>query len=144
MMDGYVALFFSSFVAATLLPVSSEVVLAVLVASGRLDPVVLWTTASVGNTLGATVNWMMARWCLRWSDRRWFPFKPPQVVRAAQFFREYGLWTLLLSWLPFVGDPLTFVAGLLGVKFPLFITLVFIGKAGRYAVLTILADRAFG
>lgn len=143
MIEGYLALFVSSFIAATLLPTSSEAVLASLIAMDRFDIVALWTTASVGNTLGATVNWLLGRWCLSWSAEPWFPFKPPQVERTTRFFRKYGVWTLLLSWLPIVGDPLTFVAGLLRVSFPIFVALVFAGKAGRYAVFAILADRAF-
>jgi membrane protein YqaA with SNARE-associated domain len=141
--EGYLALFISSFVAATLLPASSEAVLASLIAMDQFDAVALWTTASVGNTLGASVNWLLGRWCMRWSTESWFPFKPPQVERASRVFSKYGAWTLLFSWLPVVGDPLTFVAGLLRTSFPIFVVLVFAGKAGRYAVLAILADRAF-
>lgn len=143
MIEGYLALFFTSFVAATLLPASSEAVLATLIAMNKFDPLALWTTASVGNTLGATVNWVLGRWCMRWSGESWFPFRPPQIERASRAFGRYGSWTLLFSWIPIVGDPLTFVAGLLRVGFPLFVVLVFAGKAGRYAVLVILADRAF-
>lgn len=143
MIEGYLALFFSSFVAATLLPASSEAILTSLIAMDQFDVVALWATASVGNTLGASVNWLLGRWCMRWSAEPWFPFKPAQVERASRVFGKYGAWTLLLSWLPAVGDPLTFVAGLLRIGFPQFVVLVFAGKAGRYAVLAVVADRAF-
>lgn len=143
MIEGYIALFISSFVAATLLPTSSEAVLASLVAMGGFDSIALWTTASIGNTLGASVNWLLGRWCLSWTTESWFPFKSLQIERATRIFRKYGVWMLLLSWLPIVGDPLTFVAGLLRVNFPLFVGLVFVGKAARYAVLAVVADQAF-
>ena len=144
MIEGYLTLFLGSFAAATILPLSSEAAVAALIATREFDPAALWATASIGNTLGAILNWLLGRFCLRWKDRAWFPVKPPQIERAGRCFARYGVWMLLLSWLPVLGDPLTFVAGLLRVRFALFLALVFAGKAGRYAALILLAEHAFG
>jgi membrane protein YqaA with SNARE-associated domain len=133
-MEAYLGLFATSFLAATVLPAQSELLLAGLL-SADYPALPLWIWASAGNTLGAAVNWAMARYLLRFRERRWFPFPELKLVRAQRWFRRYGVWTLLFAWLPIVGDALTFVAGLMGVRFPLFLLLTFIGKAGRYGVL---------
>lgn len=135
MLEGYLGLFLSAFLAATLVPFSSEALLAGLQASGEFDLVWLFAAAAAGNTLGSAANWLLGRFCLHWQDRRWFPFSPEQLARAADRFRHYGMWSLLFAWLPVVGDPLTFAAGVLRAPFWLFLLLVGIGKAGRYAVL---------
>lgn len=137
-------LFASAFLAATILPFSSEAVLAALTVTDGADVVLLWAVASAGNILGAVVNWLLGRFCLRWSDRRWFPVKPTELERAQRWFTRYGLWSLLFAWVPIVGDPLTVVAGLLKVRLVWFVPLVAIGKGGRYAVVIVLAEGAFG
>ncbi len=134
MIDGYVALFLSALLAATIVPFSSEALLGGMLLAGAFDPVRLWAVASLGNTLGAAVNWALGRFCLRWQDHRWFPAKRESVQRAGVWFARYGVWSLLFAWVPIVGDPLTFVAGALRVQFWKFLLLVAIGKAGRYAV----------
>ena len=141
-MEGYVGLFLSALLAATVLPVSSEAVLVGLMAAGDYDMIWLWFLASLGNVLGAAVNWGLGRFCLRWQDRRWFPVDKEKLDRAGRWFSRYGVWSLLLAWVPFIGDPLTFAAGVLRVNFWLFLLLVSIGKAGRYAVV-ILAAQGF-
>lgn len=133
-MEGYLTLFLAAFLAATIVPFWSEVLFAGLLATGH-DPLWLWAWASAGNTLGAGVNWALARWALHWQDRRWFPFKKEQLGRAQAWFQRYGVWSLLLAWLPVGGDALTFVAGLMKVRWPVFFLLTFIGKATRYAIL---------
>jgi membrane protein YqaA with SNARE-associated domain len=127
----YLALFAAAFVAATLVPFFSEVGVVGLIATGR-DPAVVVVVASTGNTLGSLVNWILGRCLLRFEDRRWFPFPPQRRARAEAWFKRYGVWSLLLAWLPVVGDPLTFVAGLLRVPLGLFLVLVAIGKTARY------------
>jgi membrane protein YqaA with SNARE-associated domain len=92
----------------------------------------------LGNTLGAVVNWLLGRWLLAYADRRWFPFKAQQLKRAQGWFNRYGSWTLLLSWMPVGGDALTFVAGMMRVRFSLFLLLVAIGKGLRYWLLVLL------
>ena len=133
-MNGYLGLFLSAFLAATILPFSSEAVLAGLTAAGGFDMVLLWGVATVGNTLGAMVNWVLGRWCLHWQDRKWFPFKQDDLNKADKWFAKWGVWSLLLSWVPIIGDPITFAAGFLRVNFWLFAILVLIAKGGRYLV----------
>jgi membrane protein YqaA with SNARE-associated domain len=134
-LDGYLALFAVSFAAATLLPLSSELMLTGFATSGAFDVLGLWLVASLGNVGGAIVNWSLGVSFQRWKDHRWFPFTHEQLDRASCFFARYGAWTLLFAWLPVIGDPLTLIAGVLGVRFTLFLALVAIGKAGRYAML---------
>jgi len=139
-LGGYIGLFLSAFLAATLLPLSSEAVLAALSRARGFDAVALLAVATLGNTLGAAVNWALGRFCLRWRDRTWFPFSPRQLDRAAGWFRRYGLWSLLFAWAPVVGDPLTFAAGVLQVRFAPFLILVALGKGARYAAVLWLAS----
>ena len=139
---GYGSLFLSAFLAATVLPLSSEAVLAALVAS---DGFVLWllvALASIGNILGACVNWILGRYCLHWQDRKWFPISPPALERASRWFSRHGQYSLLLAWVPVIGDPLTVTAGLLKLRFSRFLLLVAVGKILRYVVLA-LAAREF-
>lgn len=139
-MDGYLGLFLSAFLAATIVPFSSEVVLATFYALDRQSMLALWAVASVGNTLGSFVNWLLGRFCLHWQDRRWFPVKPDRLARAQAWFSRYGIWSLLLAWLPVVGDPLTFAAGVLRVPVGVFLVLVAIGKTARYGVVLLAAQ----
>ena len=141
---GYGGLFVTAFLAATLLPLSSEAVLAALAAADGFDLLMLIAVATVGNTLGALVNWLLGRFCLRWRDRRWFPVDTARLDTASDWFRRYGVWSLLLAWVPVIGDPLTFVAGFLGVRLAYFLPLVALGKAARYAVIAGLARSLFG
>ena len=138
-MEGYLGLFFSALLAATILPFSSEAVLAALYAVDRYDAVLLWLVASVGNTLGGLVNWVLGRFCLHWRDRRWFPVTPQRLQRAQQWFGRYGTWALLFAGLPVVGDPLTFAAGVMRVNVWVFLVLVGIGKAARSALVLLAA-----
>ncbi len=137
---GYAGLFLSAFIAATLLPLYSEAVIVALSGAGGFDAVLLVAVATTGNTLGAVVNWALGKYCLHWSDRKWFPFKPTQLDRAGAWFRRYGEWSLLFAWAPVIGDPLTFVAGVLRVPFLPFLVLVAIGKCARYAVLVSITE----
>ncbi len=139
-MESYIGLFLSALLAATIVPFSSEVLFGGMVASGTFNAGSLLLAASTGNILGALVNWGLGRYCLRWRDRKWFPFSEPQLARASRFFNRYGVWSLLFAWVPVIGDPLTFAAGVLKVRFLLFILLVTISKTGRYALLLGLID----
>lgn len=138
MFFGYVSLFATGFIAATLLPASSEVLLLTLAQQGYA-PLGLWLAATSGNTLGSCVNWYLGKELLRFQHKRWFPVSPQQLHKAQLQFQRYGSWSLLLAWLPIVGDPLTLVAGTLRVRFSLFLMLVALGKGARYALLLVLA-----
>jgi membrane protein YqaA with SNARE-associated domain len=95
----------------------------------------LLAVASLGNTLGACVNWGLGRFASSMRDRSWFPANSSQLQRAENWYARWGVWSLLLSWMPFVGDPLTVIAGLLRTPFLIFVIVVAIAKTGRYAVL---------
>lgn len=127
-------LFAIAFVAATILPAQSELALVGLQLAGY-PIVVLVAVASVGNTLGAAVNWALGRGAERLKDRRWFPVSPAALDRASDWYRKWGRWSLLLSWAPIGGDALTVAAGVLREPFWSFIILVTIAKTGRYIVL---------
>jgi membrane protein YqaA with SNARE-associated domain len=132
-------LFASAFVASTILPMSSEAVLAAMAVAGSADRVLLFLVATAGNTLGAVVNWALGSYAAHWISGR-VARERLQFERASRWFQRWGVWCLLLSWLPVVGDPLTLVAGLLRTAFVPFVLLVLIGKASRYALILILAS----
>ena len=138
----YAGLFLAAFLAATLLPMQSEAVLAGLLVAGGQPVAALLAVASLGNILGSIVNWGLGRWLWQARDSRWFPANPAQIARAEAWYRRYGRWSLLFSWLPVVGDPLTLVAGLLREPLPVFLLLVTIGKVGRYLLVAELALQA--
>ena len=133
-------LFVASFLAATLLPAQSELILVGLAARGEHGLASLLATASVGNTLGSVLNWLLGWHLLRFRDRRWFPVKGASYERARSWFMKYGVWTLLLAWAPIVGDALTVVAGALRVSLSVFLALVVVGKTVRYVVLIALSQ----
>ena len=130
-MSALLALFASAFLAATILPFYSEIVLFKLLRDGG-DPALLVAVATLGNTLGAVVNWALGRYLLHFRDRRWFYFNERQIERAQNWFRRYGFWSLLLAWMPVGGDALTLIAGIMRVRLWLFLLLVGCGKGLRY------------
>ena len=129
-----ISLFVAAFLAATLLPGSSEIVLLAAQQQGY-NPWLLLLVATIGNVLGSVLNYVMGRYLLRYQDRSWFPFKADGLQRSERWFQRYGKWSLLLAWAPLIGDALTFVAGIMRVSPALFLLLVTVGKASRYAVL---------
>ena len=95
----------------------------------------LLTVASVGNVLGSLLNWYLGKYLQHFQQRRWFPVKPEQLEKASRWYLKYGKWSLLLSWVPIIGDPLTVIAGVLHEPFLPFLLLVTIAKVSRYLVL---------
>ena len=130
----YLSLFAISFLAATILPFSSELTLLGLIATSNYDNLLLLIIASFGNILGSVVNWALGYYSRNLTIKKWFPFKDKQIKKSSQWFSKYGKWSLLFAWVPVIGDPLTLVAGLLRVRFLYFIILVAIGKVSRYLV----------
>ena len=130
----YLSLFAISFLAATILPFSSELSLATLIATSDYDNLLLLIVASFGNVLGSVVNWALGSYSRNLTTKKWFPFKETQIERSSKWFRKFGKWSLLFAWVPVLGDPLTLVAGILRVKFIDFIILVAIGKVSRYLI----------
>ncbi|SMF70401.1 membrane protein YqaA, SNARE-associated domain [Xaviernesmea oryzae] len=131
----YAGLFSAAFIAATIFPMQSEAILVGLILTGKYSLAGLLLVATVGNTLGAAVNWFIGRGIERFRDRRWFPVTPEKLEKAQVWYQKYGKWSLLLSWLPIGGDGVTVAAGVLREPLPTFLVLVFIGKGIRYLVL---------
>jgi len=133
----YLSLFIISFLAATILPFSSELTLAGLVATSSYDNSLLLIIASLGNVLGSVVNWILGFYSRNLSTKRWFPFKDEQIEKSSKWFNKFGRWSLLFAWVPIIGDPLTLAAGLLRIRFIEFLVLVTIGKVSRYIIVFI-------
>lgn len=131
----YAALFLSALVAATLMPMQSEAVLAGALLAGAQPFWTLIAVATAGNVLGSLVNWWLGHFIEHFRERRWFPVTPARLEQAQGWYRRYGRWSLLLSWAPIIGDPLTMVAGLLREPLPVFLLLVTLAKLGRYLAL---------
>ena len=134
-LGAYLGLFLAAFGAATLLPLQSEAVLVGLLLAKGQPVAALLAVATAGNVLGALCNWWLGRGLERFRGRRWFPLGEAQLARARAWYRRYGRWSLLLSWLPVVGDPLTLAAGVMREAFWVVLLCVTLAKGLRYAVL---------
>jgi membrane protein YqaA with SNARE-associated domain len=130
-----IGLFTVALVAATLIPAQSEAVLASLLFAGTRAPWILLLVATTGNVMGSAINWWIGRYLAHFADRTWFPASPARFDSAKRWYGRLGYWSLLGSWLPLVGDPLTVVAGTLGEPFWRFMVMVSVAKGGRYLVL---------
>ena len=131
----YFGLFTAAFAAATLIPAQSEAVLVGLLVKGSASPGMLLAVATLANVLGSLLNWLLGRRVERLGHKRWFPVSEQQLERAQQRYHRYGRWSLLLSWVPIIGDPLTVVAGTLREPLWSFLLLVTLAKGGRYLLL---------
>ena len=135
----YLSLFISAFLAATILPAQSEAVLAYQITAVPNEMVMLIAIATFGNVLGAVVNWGLGMFAASYRDRTWFPVDRAKLEQAEGRYRKYGCYSLLLSWVPFIGDPITVVAGVLREPLWSFLVLVTIAKSARYIVIAMLA-----
>lgn len=140
----YLALFLAAFLAATIVPAQSEAVLVGLILADKQPLLLLLLVATAGNVLGSVVNWLLGRFIEHFRDRPWFPVSPEKLSRAEAWYRRFGVWSLLLSWVPIIGDPLTVVAGVLRTPFLTFLALVTLAKAGRYIVLAVVTLGVIG
>ena len=134
----YISLFLAAFLAATIVPAQSEAGLSSLILVSGNNVILLVVVAAIGNVLGAVANWYLGRWIDRFSNRRWFPIKPTQLNRATLWYRKYGRWSLLLSWVPFIGDPITLAAGVLREPMLSFLLIVGFAKTTRYIFVAII------
>lgn len=133
----YAGLFMVALAAATIFPAQSELLLASMHRSDAYHDGMLILVATAGNVAGSVANWALGRYLMHFQDRRWFPASRALIARATGWYQRFGVWSLLLAWVPFIGDPLTLVAGILRVDLRLFLLLVTLGKAGRYAALIV-------
>lgn len=133
----YLGLFFSAFLAATILPFSSEGLLSVLYLKGY-GAALLLLFATLGNVLGSCTNYGLGYYGGHYLVEKILRLKPEQFAKAEQRYKKFGYWALLLAWVPVIGDPITVVAGVLRIKFLPFFILVLLGKFTRYAVIIYL------
>ena len=131
----YLSLFVVSFMVATIVPFGSEIYFATLLSINEYNSLLLLIAASTGNILGSVFNWICGYYAAYFIQKKWFPINQNQINKATNFFLKYGKWSLLLAWVPFIGDPLTFVAGTLRYSFLPFLLLVSIGKIARYLMI---------
>jgi len=138
---GYLGLFVAAFIAATILPLSSEVVLSALLLNG-LSPAVLVVIATVGNVLGSLTNYALGYWASKGATKKWLKISEEELVRAEQRFSKYGMLSLCLAWVPVIGDPLTVIAGVLRIRLLWFVILVTAGKLMRYIFISYVVQQA--
>lgn len=138
-----VGLFVAAFVAATIIPFQSEVIFVALQIADKVPVWALVVVASIGNTLGALVNYYIGQGITRFESKRWFPATPAQMARAEAWFARWGVWVLLVSWLP-VGDVMTVVAGVMRTRIWVFLLLVGIAKTTRYIGLALITAGLIG
>ncbi len=129
----YVVLFVLSFLASTLIPLGSEWFVYYLV-SVEYNIILIILIASVGNYLGAAVNYYIGIKGSNTVLHKAIKFSDNQTNKAEEKFKKYGPAILFFSWLPIIGDPLTFVAGLLKYNFKKFTFYVILGKMFRYII----------
>ena len=133
-------LFIISLLAATILPLSSEIVLTTMLLTNLFEKNILLVIASSGNILGSIFNWYLGKKITIFQDRKWFPVSPEQLNKSQKYFQKYGIWSLLLAWVPVIGDPLTLLAGILRVRLSIFFILVSISKISRYVFILYLVS----
>jgi membrane protein YqaA with SNARE-associated domain len=134
----YLGLFVTSMVAGTtlpFLPASSEMAMASMIATGAGIPVLLLGSALIGNIIGASANYLVGSNIAFYEGRRWFPISPLALQKTRLWFARYGIWLILMCWLPMAGDAITVVAGLLRADFRIFLIFTAAGKTfGHVAV----------
>ena len=134
-------LFLSAFLAATLIPAQSELGLGYLVINTNYSMVLLITIASLGNTAGATINWLLGRGIAGSVEHLEKIQASKRYVTLITWYSKYGRWTLLFSWAPFIGDPITVIAGMFKVPLKTFLLIVALAKTSRYVFIATFAEK---
>ena len=132
---GYIGLFFASFIAATILPLSSEIVLSFLLLN-NFNPIILISVAVSGNVLGAFVNYATGFWGSTFAIKKILKTSEKEFIKAKERFKKYGVFCLFFAWLPVIGDPLTILAGVFRINILIFFILVTSGKLIRYLLIS--------
>jgi membrane protein YqaA with SNARE-associated domain len=133
------SLFFIALASATLLPGGSEVWLARQWCL-KEPALALWAVATLGNTLGSFINVGLGRYARHFQNRRWFPASPQGLARAERWYHRLGEYSLLLSWVPVIGDPLTVLAGVFRLPWWRAVLWILLAKGTRYALVLVLAQ----
>jgi len=128
---------------ATIIPFGSEVYFITLLSLEKYNHFILFLVASVGNVLGSLFNWICGFYINFFIKKSWFPINNKIIDRGNKLFIKYGKWSLLISWFPLIGDPITFAAGTLRYPIIPFLVLVSIGKVGRYLIIYLSIIWAF-
>ena len=139
----FITLFISSFISSTILPGHSEITLTTFIFLNKYNIINLIFIASLGNILGSILNWYLGFHFVKFKEKKWFPINKRQLEKASLWFLNYGKWSLFLSWVPFVGDPLTVVAGVLRVPIITFLIIVSISKILRYVIVSLITLNLF-
>lgn len=130
-----------SMLASSVLPLGSEWLLVVLIGNG-LDIYGVTLSATIGNTLGACTTYAIGYFGSDFFAKRVLKLKPEKQKRAEELYNKYGAFSLIMSWLPVIGDPICFVSGVARYSFVRFFILVMTGKGARYVFLAYLASQA--
>jgi membrane protein YqaA with SNARE-associated domain len=128
---------------ATIIPFGSEAYFITLLSLEKYNNFILFVVASVGNVLGSLFNWICGFYINFFIKKSWFPINNKIIDRGNKLFTKYGKWSLLISWFPLIGDPITFAAGTLRYPIIPFLVLVSIGKVGRYLIIYLSIIWAF-
>ncbi len=133
----YFSLFIFCLSLGTFFPFASEAYLVKLLLSGKYDVFLLLLFASFGNILGSVISWVFGYFVYFFIKKPWFPINKFLFQKASDIFKKYGKWSLLLSWVPFIGDPIAFAAGTFRYNILFFLIFVSIGKVARYLLIYI-------
>ena len=128
---------------ATIIPFGSEVYFITLLSLDKYNNFILFLVVSVGNVLGSLFNWICGFYINFFIKKSWFPINNKTIDRGNKLFKKYGKWSLLISWFPLIGDPITFAAGTFRYPIIPFLVLVSIGKVGRYLIIYLSIIWAF-
>jgi len=140
-MMALLTVFLSALVAATILPAQSEAILVYHLTQQPDQVILLVAVASLGNVLGSVINWVLGRFLRRFQHQRWFPASPEKLDQAQRMYDKFGRFSLLLSWVPIIGDPITIVAGIMREPLIRFVVWVSFAKAGRYIFLATIVGQ---
>ena len=138
---GYLGLFIIAFISATLIPAATEVFLLAMTGVGY-SMVGILIVATAGNFLGAVFNYTLGWRGINFIQKSRFAPKPEHIDRAQSLFKRWGTPILFFSWIPFIGDPLTVVAGIVRTPLRSFLVLVLAGRFLRYAAILFAGNAA--
>lgn len=127
----YCSLFFTSFLASTIIPLGSEGVVVYMITKGH-NIVSVVVIASIGNYLGACTTYILGYIGRQKALEKYLKINQVEFARAEKLFTKYGSPVLLFTWLPIVGDALAAIGGIFKLNFLLFSIYVFTGKFIRY------------